>query len=62
MISSGPIADVTYTILAPGSTPVPTSVTPPSVTVDLGCTVTTMVQIDTSGSGAWENYESTTFM
>ena len=62
MVSSGPIADITYTILAPGTTPVPTSVTSPLVTVDSGCTVTTMLQIDTTGSGVWEDYEGTSFM
>ena len=61
MVSSDKADDVAYTILAPGTTPVPTSVTSPSVTADAGCTVTAMLQIDTTGSGVWEDYESTSF-
>ena len=61
MVSSGSITDVTYTIQTPGNTPIPASVTVPSVTADAGCAATTMLQIDTSGSGVWEDYESTSF-
>ena len=35
--------------------------TSPSVTADVGCTVTKMLEIDTTGSGVWEDYESTSF-
>ena len=61
MVSSGSVADVTYTILAPGVTPIPAAVTAPSVTVDAGCAATAMLQIDTTGSGVWEDYENTSF-
>ena len=61
MVSSGSVTAVTYTVLAPGSTLVTSSVTPPSVTADAGCLVAKILQIDTTGSEVWEDYESTSF-
>ena len=48
-------ADITYTILAPGSTIIPVSMAAPTVTsTDSACTLTTVLERHTIG---WNNYE-----
>ena len=53
--------DIIYTVLAPGTIPAVTSVSPPTVTADAGCTLTKKLEIDITGTGVWEDYESTSF-